>query len=192
MQEGTQKILYGTLCLIVCCLFYLIWWSITFHPARTFPSAPKSILFACTLAAGLGGIALLLIGIRELPAARGQLSNLTLAVIGIAAYVILLLVSNRLLHRQVTTELLLIVGWTVLELCVLNSLYRAGGPALPAALVYGILTIAAAVIGLLCYLAYYNLEAMRGFYNGMVPLILFAVIMALQLPLIHSCLSHFT
>ena len=190
MYSGTQKILYGTLCLIACCLFYLIWWSITFHPARTFPSAPKYLLFACTLAAGVGGIVILVTGMQELPAVRGKLSNLTLTVIGIAAYIVLLIVTNRLLHRQVTTELLLIVGWTILELCVQNSLYRSGGPALSLTLVYMIITIAVAVIGMLCYLSYYNLEARRAFYTGMVPLILFAVVMALQLPLLCGFLAN--
>ena len=35
-------------------------------------------------------------------------------------------------------------------------------------------TCIAAAAGMICYLMYYNLEPMKGFYMGMVPLILFA------------------
>ena len=187
MSEAINRIQYGTFSLIACCIFYLIWWSVTFNPMKVFPAPPKYILFVFTFLAGAGGIAFLLSGVRDLPANRGGISNIAVTAAGIIIYFVLLFVSNRLFHRQVTTELALIIAWTVLELCIMNSLYRSGETALNITLLYVIIIIAAAVIGMLCYLAYYNLEDKTAFYTGMVPLILFAVIMALQLPVIRSC-----
>ena len=44
----------------------------------------------------------------------------------IAAYLILLAVTRLFFHRQVTTELFLIVGWTALALSEINVLYGTG------------------------------------------------------------------
>ena len=41
-----------------------------------------------------------------------------------------------------------------------------------------LIVVAAAALGMICYLKYYELEPMTAFYDGMVPLILFAVVMA--------------
>lgn len=184
LSEPVTRIQTGNLSLIICCIFYLIWWSGTFNPARSYSTPVKYILFLITLVAGLAGIALLITAMKNMPVTAGSLSNFVIAGIGVAAYVILLLLTNFFLHRQVTTELLLIVGWTVLELCAMNSLFRAeafGNGILLAAV---IVILAAAVIGMICYLMYYNLEEMRAFYVGMVPLILFAAEMVFQILLV--------
>ena len=184
LSEPVTRIQTGNLSLIICCIFYLIWWAGTFNPARSYSTPVKYILFLITLVAGLAGIALLITAMKNMPVTAGSLSNFVIAGIGVAAYVILLLLTNFFLHRQVTTELLLIVGWTVLELCAMNSLFRAetfGNGILLAAV---IVILAAAVIGMICYLMYYNLEEMRAFYVGMVPLILFAAEMVFQILLV--------
>ena len=41
---------------------------------------------------------------------------------GIAAYIILMMVTKYAFNRIVTSELFLIVGWTILELSLLNRL----------------------------------------------------------------------
>jgi len=44
----------------------------------------------------------------------------------IILYVVLLVVTLFIFHRQVTTELLLITGWAALELTVISALNGAG------------------------------------------------------------------
>jgi len=56
----------------------------------------------------------------------------------------------------VTTELILIVGWTVLMLSE-NS-----------------------VISLICYIIYYKLGKKAGFWDGILPLILVTIYMAIE------------
>ena len=177
LSTPVGRIQLGNICLIICCLFYLIWWSITFQPGKVFPMAAKYILFFITLAAGVAGIYFSVFGMSGLAADRGRISNAAICAAGIIAYVVLLILTNLLMHRQVTTELLLITGWSILELCAVNSLYRAGFLGGRAGVCAAVVIIAAAVVAMICYLAYYNLEEQAAFYDGMVPLILFAAVM---------------
>lgn len=186
MADYLSRIQLGNLCLVGCCVFYLVWWSITFNPMRKFPMVPKYILFFVTLGFGVAGVILLVYGMGAAPKERGGLSATMLVGYGVVGYFILLLVTNYFLHRQVTTELLLIVGWTVLELCAINCLYRAGAVNMAPAVILGVVVVAAAVVGMVCYLEYYSLEPVTAFYDGMVPLILFAVVMAVELGVFHA------
>ena len=43
--------------------------------------------------------------------------------------------------------------------------------------VLAVIILAAGAAGMLCYLKYYDLPPMKAFYDGMIPLILFAVVM---------------
>ncbi len=63
-------------------------------------------------------------------------------VIGIISYILLLVITSKLLHRQVTSELFIIVGWTVLELCFVNAMYRCSvaGKQAVIGLIAGIIT----------------------------------------------------
>lgn len=183
-----NRIEQGNIWLIVCCVLYLIWWTVAFNPTRKAPMAPKVILFIFTLLAGCIGVLYLLQGSGVLPKTRGSISSLQLIIVGVVAYVVLLLLSYFLLHRQVTTELFLIVGWTILQLCVLNSLYRAEIMGSAPAIISSIIIVVAAIIGMLCYLAYYELESMKAFYDGMIPLILFAVVMIYEIIVIWFCM----
>lgn len=178
----------GNICMVVCCLFYLVWWSITFNPSKKFPMAPKVVLFLCTLAAGLAGVAYLVWGMGQLPDARTTIPNAAIVVGAVVVYIALLLITNLLMHRQVTTELALIVGWTAVELCLVNSLY--GAEVFGAGLAVGtaIFIVVCAVVGMACYLAYYRLEPVPAFYDGMVPLILFAVAETVMVILVWWCL----
>lgn len=184
MVEYAEGVRTGCLWLVVCCLLYLVWWCIAFNPMRKFPMAPKVVLFLATAAAGVAGVLLTVQGLGELPDLRRPVSNGGIVVGAIIVYVVLLLVTNLLLHRQVTTELALICGWTALELCVVNALFGAevlgaGEGAAAAAVV-----MICAVLGMMCYLAYYRLEPKKAFADGMVPLILFACAMAFVVLLI--------
>lgn len=180
MSGNTGNVQTGSILLIVCCLFYLAWWCIAFNPSRSFPMAPKVVLFLCTAVAGVAGVLLTVQGLNELPDVRRPVSSLAIVIGAVVVYLVLLVATSLLLHRQVTTELALITGWTALELCVVNALYGGevlgGGAAVGAAVVI----VVCAVLGMVCYLAYYRLEPGKAFVDGMVPLILFAVAMAFE------------
>ena len=100
-------------------------------------------------------------------------------VLGIISYMVLLFVSANLFHRQVTSELFIIVGWTVLELCLVGTLYRYGiiGRGNLAAHITGIIIVT--VLSMVCYLLYYDLEYVKGYIDGMIPLILTGVMMVI-------------
>ena len=179
MSAGLNLLKAGCLALVFCCIFYLIWWSAAFHPTKKYPMRPKVILFLCTLAAGILGVICTLRGILNLPAARPGLSAILIVIIGVIAYFILLYVTNRFLHRQVTTELLLIAGWSVMELCVMNSLYRAAVLDAPSALLWSGIILFTAASALFCYLAYYRLPPEQAFRDGMIPLLSVGFLMAM-------------
>ena len=144
----------------------------------------KVLLFCPTLLCGIAGLVQTIRGISALPAVISSPSKLLIALVGIAVYLILLFLTDRLLHRQVTTELALITGWTVLELCSAAGLYGAGIFSARTTAASVIVTLTAAVIGMVCYLAYYNLEKIPAFFDGMVPLVLFGAAMIIQIVLI--------
>ena len=90
----------------------------------------------------------------------------------------------------VTSELLLIVVWTMLETAVANWLNAGGyltGSRLTAMV---IVLIAAFVISIILYVAYYRMEEMKAFYAAMVPLITEAVAMIVMVALIVTTENH--
>ncbi len=98
---------------------------------------------------------------------------------GIISYVLLLAITSKLLYRQVTSELFIIIGWTVLELCFVNAMYRCG--IIEKEAVVGLFAgiIVVAVLSIICYLLYYKLEYVKGYYDGMIPLVLVGIMVAI-------------
>ena len=90
---------------------------------------------------------------------------------GIMIYVLLLLVTKYAFHRIVTSELLLIVVWTMLETAVVNWLNSAGYLTGYRLAFMVIVLMAAFVISIILYVAYYRMEEMKAFYAAMVPLV---------------------
>ena len=88
------------------------------------------------------------------------------------------------MHRQVTTELILIVGWTVLEISALDTMQcfnSLGGITTKTALILMAVVIVMAVASMVAYLLYYGLDAVKGYIDGMIPLILIAGTMIAEL-----------
>ena len=123
-----RRILTGQTLLVLCCVFYLIWWYRGYRPG----------------------------------AVSGRVSGIN---------GILLLITRYGFHRIVTTELILIVGWTVLEMTVINRLSAAGGLSDRGFAVMCIVIAAAFLISMVLYVAYYRMEEMKAFYAAMVPLV---------------------
>ena len=176
IEFGTAsgKILAGNLLFAACCIVYLIWWSIAFRPGYSAPMTPKVALFLVTAALGIAGLVMI---IRGCVLAESPVRYIHIMAAGAALYIALLLVTNLLMHRQVTTELLLIVFWICMEICAVAALRGEGVFGGAAFVVLCVIVVVAAAIGMICYLKYYDLEPMPAFYDGMVPLILFAVVM---------------
>lgn len=175
------QIFFGNLLLLFCSLFYLIWWIVTFRPASAGGSAAGVLCIAIAFITGLAAIALVSAGINSLSPYAQSLPVRYILLGGTVLFVVLLLVTSMAFQRPVTSELMIIHIWTVLELsavAVLSGTGRLGpGQAVTLAALIGIAFIA----GLICYLLYYRLGGMAGYWDGMVPLIMDAFVLTVFL-----------
>ena len=174
-----KELLLGNIVLIGCCIVYLLWWSIAFNPMRSYPIGPKVLLFIVIVLLAIVGLYFIIGSMLDMDYSVSGISNFYIIIAGVLSYVVLFLLTYFLMHRQVTTELALIVGWTVLELCLVNSIYRVGSIDSTLLIILSIVIVIGAIIGMVCYSMYYSLYKTTAFYCGMVPLIVCAIIMAL-------------
>ena len=173
-----KQFLAGNVLLILCCIFYLAWWIVAFRPTDPIKGMRSGWLLVPAVVFGLAAVAVISGGISAADSARQLLPTMRIVVFGIAAYVILLLGTGVLLHRQVTTELFLIVGWAVLACAEISALYAHEVYTAGAAWLFIAIVIALAAVSLVCYLLYYNLDARTGWIDGIIPLAVIAVVMA--------------
>ena len=85
-----------------------------------------------------------------------------------------------------TTELILIVIWTMLEMSVLNTL--SGSEIFTGTkliIMYFVIAIAF-VISMVLYVAYYRMEEMKAFYAAMIPLVTEGVSMGILVVLLSA------
>jgi hypothetical protein len=174
------EIFSGNLLLFFCSVFYLIWWLVSFRPNS---SGGPAGLFCITAAfiTGVAAIVLISAGINALSPHSEGLPVRYILIGSAVLFVILLLVTSMAFHRTVTSELIIIHAWTALELSAVAVLYgtRRLGPG--QATIMTALVGIAAIVGLLCYLLYYHLDGMAGYWDGMVPLIIDAFVLAVFL-----------
>lgn len=173
-----KKILGGQVLLILCCAFYLIWWYRGYRPGVSADRVGglNGILLLITAALGITGMLCSLGSIEFKTALR--LDPHRIAVMGVITYLVLLLVTRFGFHRIVTTELFLIVGWTTLELTVVNRLLAAGCLSDAGFRAMCVVIAAAFTISIIFYVAYYRMDEMKAFYAAMVPLVTEGVSMA--------------
>lgn len=172
----------------VCAVLYLAWWSIFFRPDT---GKVTGILYgfgvACIVIAALAGIA----GAVVIGMGTAQISQAGLTPSGwwyvagaVAAYIALAFVTAKILHRPVTTELILFAAWTALELAVVITLSSVGALTRPASAGAVALIIALFVCMLVTYLLYYHLGPLASFIDGAIPLVavgLYSVAAAIML-----------
>lgn len=174
----SKQIFGSNIMLIVCCAFYLTWWLLAFKPTGAIKGMKTGWLLIPAFAAGLAAIFLAIKGIQSASIDVVLFPSGLLLWGGIAVYIILLAVTRLLFKRSVTTELFLIVGWAALALSEINILYGIGrfshGMAVGFAVVIGI----TALISLICYVLYYNLGNRAGYFDGMIPLLMVALVAA--------------
>jgi len=171
----------GNILLLVCCGFYLAWWLVAFHPQHGVRGIKTGWLLLPAAAAGVMAVVTIVQGIFNSGVVQTPIPLSTICVTGIIIYLALLVGTWIIMKRPVTTELFLIVGWMTLVVSEINILYAGacfgGGQAIGLV----IATIMMAVISMVCYLAYYHLDAVKGYYDGAVPLVLVAVMTIIML-----------
>ena len=169
LQGGPLTILVGELLLVLCSLCYLVWWAVTYRPTGR-PPAFGGLFLAGAVLGGLGGVVLLAVGaVAMLPRASGP--ALVATVVGGAVVgVVLVLVTTRVAHRALTTELPLIVVWATAQLVAGVALRTAGVLTGLGATAWFLATVLATLVGLACYLVFYRLAPARAYWVGMVPL----------------------
>ena len=175
------QIKLGQALLIVCCIFYLIWWGVAFHPdhGNNHTSGLDGILLLITAGFGLSGLFINMLGIVKIPTEKGFTSGIIIIAVGILTYIILLYGTRVLLHRQVTTELFLIIVWSMLEVASINRAFAWETVTIDKAVIFLTIILIAAISSLFFYLQYYRVKPMTGYIFGMVPLITEAITMGI-------------
>ena len=176
-----KQIVTGQVLLILCCIFYLIWWYRGFRPGVKVNRVGgiNGVLLLITAVLGIAGVVFSMM--ETTPVSAERIKPMAIVAAGIITYVILLLVTRFCFNRIVTTELILIVGWTMLEMAVINKLNALGNLSDGSFIFMGIVIAAAFIISMVLYVAYYRMEEMKAFYAAMVPLITEAAAMAVVL-----------
>jgi len=189
LNDDVKLILTGSIWIVVCCVFYLMWWLMAFKPEGVVTGMKTDWLLLPALAAGAFGVLMELRGIWLIAPDQGSRLFPGGAIIigGIAAYVILLVVTLLILKRPVTTELFLIVGWGMLALSAINALYAAGSFSHGLSIVFVVIIFAIIAISLILYALYFRMEGASGYIGGMIPLLLvIAVTIAISFCIVFS------
>ncbi len=173
-----KEIQRGNLLMAVCFAFYLLWWILAFKPEKAVKGMASGWLLIPAFIFGSTAVTQLVSGIRNTQIGTAFFPNKNILICGIAVYFILLAVTGILFKRMVTTELLLIVGWTALAFSEVNTLFGAGQFSRNMALTFFFVILLTAVSSLVCYMLYYNMGAFSGYIDGMIPLILVLAVMA--------------
>jgi len=176
----TRQMLTGNLLMIGCCAFYLAWWLIAFKPVGAVKGLRSGWLLIPALLFGVVAVTQIVQGSGAVERESDALlfPRNALLIGGGVVYIVLLVGTSVLLKRQVTTELFLIVGWTTLMFLELNALFAQGQFTKSAVILLLVITLIAAVVSMICYLLYYGLDKVKGYVDGMIPLLLVAVMMA--------------
>lgn len=169
-----KQLFAGNIALVICMVLYLIWWTIVFKPGGHAGVFTTACIVLASLA-GLAGVILTIQGIGGCQTIVHNIPGVAITVGGIVVYIALLALTYLLMERPVTTELILIVGWGVLELSAINALYGSGQFGLTLSVILAVVLVAAVIAFLICYLQYYKLEGTAGWIDGMVPLAVGAV-----------------
>ncbi len=177
MEKVIRQVLMGNLCLIVCSVFYLLWWILAFKPVRPVTGMRSGWLLFPALIFGVAAVVQIIGGIQAARLEQTIIPGGWILPVSAAAYVLLALITGRFMNRPVTTELILIVAWTALTLAEVNLLYGTGAFSFRTACSYLAATVLFALIDLAAYILYYDLDTVTSYVDGMIPLLLAALMM---------------
>ena len=124
--------------------------------------------------AGISGAIVIGMGAARVPSPPA-VSGWRFAAGAVVAYIALAFVTSKFLHRPITTELVLFVAWTALELACITTLGAAAGFTFAKAVVLCVIVAVLFVVMLVTYVLYYNLAPLPSFVDGAVPLALVAL-----------------
>lgn len=166
-----NRTITGQILLILCCIVYLVWWYRGFRPGVSVSrvSGVNGVLLLVTAVLGLAGVAFSLMH-DEAPS-PWKISPVAIIIGGVIGYIVLLVMTRFIFHRVVTSELFLIVGWTMLEMAVIDQLNAQGVLGDRGFVIMCVVIAAAFIISMVLYVAYYKMEEMKAFYAAMVPLV---------------------
>ena len=173
-----NRILAGQGALIVCCIFYLIWWYRGYRPGVTVNrvGGVNGLLFAMMVVLGVIGVVFSLTHADEIRARL--IPSQTVIIAAVIGFIVLLVITYFCFHRSVTTELFLITLWTALEVGVTDRLYAAGGIGHGGLTLELVIIAVAFAISMVLYVLYYRMEENAAFYAAMVPIVTEALAMA--------------
>jgi len=174
------KMFAGNFLLLLCSLFYLAWWAVSFRPNQPGGSS-GGLWLAAAFITGIAGLGLMSAGIGSLSRDSGSRLVMNIVLGAAAVFFVLLAVTSIAFHRPLTSELLIIHVWAAIELCAIAALYTADrfGPGRAATI--AALVAIATVVGMACYVLYYRLDEAAAYRAGMAPLAVDAVVMAVFL-----------
>lgn len=178
LSDPARQLFWGNLLLVGCCVFYLLWWAVAFKPTGAIKGMKSGWLLIPAFILGIAAVVSIIRGSSAVEAGHSFFSGGTVLLVAVIAYVVLLVVTRVALHRQVTTELLLIVGWAAMTCLEGNALYGADILTRNGAMVLFVAAILAAAVSMVCYVLYYGLTDTAGYVDGMIPLLLVAIFMA--------------
>ncbi|MDD3230962.1 MAG: hypothetical protein PHE09_17365 [Oscillospiraceae bacterium] len=178
LSVTAKQIFKSNILLLICCVFYLVWWLLAFKPTGAIKGMKTGWLLVPASVTGLVSIILAVRGIQSASVRLTLFPNGLLVWGGIAIYFILLAVTHLLFQRPVTIELFLIVGWTTLALSEINVLYGIGRFSHALTVIFAVIVGIAALISLICYVLYYNLGNRASYFDGMIPLLIVALVVA--------------
>lgn len=179
LNEDAMTLVQSNLLLSVTALFYLLWWIVFFRPGSTvkYPSLEHSLGNGSLVIAAVTGLLAIVFMVRGLyKTLDDQLPKFGHAAFGATmSYMAVAFCTQILLDRHVTTELSIMVVYTVLEILCLIDCSRSGltdktDTALTTA---GLLFVT--IVNIFCYCVYYFLDDTWRFIDGMIPLVLCGV-----------------
>ena len=173
-----KQILIGNVLFVLCCMFYLAWWLLAFKPSGAITGMKTGWLLIPASLFGLAGVVLAILGVSKKVEGALLFRGGYILCGGIALFILLLVVTSRLLKRPVTTELVLIVGWGMLALTEINALHGLGFFSRRLSIGFIIIISVSFLISLVCYVLYYRLDKKAGYIDGMIPLLMAALSMA--------------
>jgi hypothetical protein len=178
------QIFAGNLLLLICSIFYLVWWVVCFGPNASGKAAGGStgvIYLTGAFISGIAAIVLMSGGINTLSKDSKSVPVWLILLGGTVLFVAMLLITTAVYHRPTTSELIIIHIWAVLELSAIVVLYGTGRFGLGRTVLLVTLAGIAFAAGVICYVLYYRLKGTAGYWDGMAPLIIDASVMAVFL-----------
>lgn len=170
LPVGAWAILGGELLLVVFSVCYLVWWSIAFRPPVVVPGSGGRGFLTGAILGGGAGLVLLLAGVLGLASRLSWPAVGAVVLGGVVVGAGLFAVTSGPLHRQVTSELPLIIIWATAQLAAGVALATAGHLTAPAASAWVVTVVVATIVGLACYVVFYRLDPVAAYWVGMVPL----------------------